>query len=356
MYKFSEIEHIKEGYDPNKLIFVGDIGGTHCNFAIVQADKQQVKLIISLHFLSKEISRFSDVVSWTLEHTCKKYNLHDNLNLSNACFAVAGPVGIEDNVVRLTNLPWHIDLMELKERTSLKNIKIINDFEAIGYGIDLIDQKDILCICKGKEHTQKKPPNKIVIGAGTGLGKSILTWDENKNYYISIPSEGGHADFPMYNQEEFNLIKYIHANCKKETYDPVVWEDVLSGKGISSIYRFLLESKSYSTNDEIAKSQYDASIITSYKATDDCSKETLALFTQFYGRCAKNLALEVFALGGVYIAGGIAVKNPDIFKEEVFLSEFLNNKGMKLFLEKIPVYVVTDYNVSLYGAAKSYIL
>ena len=138
----------------------------------------------------------------------------------------------------------------------------------------------------------------------------------------------------------------------KET---VTWEDILSGKGISTIYKFLLESNlDFVVHDDIVKSNYEAKIIASHKETDACAGETFKWFARFYGRCAKNFALEVLALGGVYIAGGIAAKNPDIFRGELFLSEFLNNEKMKFLLEKIPIYVVVDYNVSLYGAAKSY--
>jgi glucokinase len=121
------------------------------------------------------------------------------------------------------------------------------------------------------------------------------------------------------------------------------------------IYKFLLTNNpTFTRSDDIAKNHYKANIIASYKETDACSKETFEKFARFYGRCARNFALEVLALGGVYIAGGIAAKNPDILQGESFLSEFLKHETMKFLLEKIPIYVVVDYNVSLYGAAKGY--
>jgi len=356
MQTCNEVEYIKKGYDSTKLLLVGDIGGTHSDFAVVEADQKQVRLIISLHFLSREITCFVDVISWILERIQKKYNI----KIDKACFAGAGPVGETGEVVYLTNLPWDIDLGELEKHTSLKSIKIINDFEAIGYGIDLIDQKNIrgesvtLCIHEGQraQKSKNKHHNKIVIGAGTGLGKCILPWNENKKDYIPIASEGGHADFPVHTQEEFRLLEYIKDSSKKNV---VTWEDLLSGKGIGTVYKFLLKNNSaFTGNDAIAKNQYKPSVIASHKEIDACCKETFTWFARFYGRCAKNFALEALALGGVYIAGGIAVKNPDIFQEEPFLSEFLKHETMKFLLEKIPIYVVVDHNVSLYGAAKSY--
>ena len=62
----------------------------------------------------------------------------------------------------MTNLPWDIDLKELENHTPLESIKIINDFEAVGYGIDIIDPKDIICIHEGTKQQEKKY-NKVVI-------------------------------------------------------------------------------------------------------------------------------------------------------------------------------------------------
>jgi glucokinase len=350
MHTFKEVEYIKSGYDSKKLLLVGDIGGTYSNFAIFEAG-QPLRLIISLHFLSKEIASFLGVVRLALEHLEKKYDI----KVDKACFAGAGPVRL--GVIHVTNLPWNIDVNELKKGTSLKSIKIINDFEAIGYGIDLIDQKNVVCICEGVREKKLKKLNKIVIGAGTGLGKCTLTWSDNKNDYVVIPSEGGHSDLPVYNQEEFMLLEYIKKIRKK---DVVAWIDILSGEGISTIYKFLLESnRDFVAHDDIVKSNYEPKIIVAHKEIDSCAMETLKWFVRFYGRCAKNFALEVLALDGVYIAGGIAAKNPDIFRSldgsSLLLSEFLKNEKMKFLLEKIPIYLVLDYNVSLHGAAKSYL-
>ena len=130
---------------------MGDIGGTRCNFAVAAVVEGNVKLVASLHLFSKEITRFVDAVSGVLEHFEKTHGII----VDRACFAVAGPIRAEDEVVRLTNLDWKIDVQELKAQTLLKTIKLINDFEAIGYGIDLIDQKDVVCVCEG-ERMQKQ--------------------------------------------------------------------------------------------------------------------------------------------------------------------------------------------------------
>jgi glucokinase len=56
------------------------------------------------------------------------------------------------------------------------------------------------------------------------------------------------------------------------------------------------------------------------------------------------------ALGGIFIAGGIALKNKEIFNTPTFISEFENTYRRSDLLKKIPIYVIMNYDVSLYGA------
>lgn len=46
---------------------------------------------------------------------------------------------------------------------------------------------------------------KIVIGPGTGLGQGFLTKSEFSPFYEVYPCEGGHAEFSIRNQEDYDL-------------------------------------------------------------------------------------------------------------------------------------------------------
>ena len=58
----------------------------------------------------------------------------------------------------------------------------------------------------------------------------------------------------------------------------------------------------------------------------------------------------MLALNGIYIAGGIAAKNLAVFKDQVFMDEFLACNRQIDLLKNIPIKIILDYNVSLYGA------
>jgi len=79
--------------------------------------------------------------------------------------------------------------------------------------------------------------------------------------------------------------------------------------------------------------------------------ETLDLWTAIYGAEAGNLALKVLALGGVYVAGGIAVKIIDKIKDGAFFAAFRDKWKFEGLLSNIPVSVVLNESAPLLGAA-----
>jgi glucokinase len=63
------------------------------------------------------------------------------------------------------------------------------------------------------------------------------------------------------------------------------------------------------------------------------------------------LALKVLALGGVYVAGGIAVKILEKMKDGSFFKSFKDKWHFEKLLEKIPVSVILNENAPQLGAA-----
>ena len=245
-----------------------------------------------------------------------------------------------------SNLKITIDAKDIIKHTALECVFIVNDFEVVGYGVSRIAKKDLVTVQVG---TEFKYGNKAILGAGTGLGKSILRWVESKQRYLPVASEGGHADFVAQNGLELELINFIR---ETEKYcSNISWENVLSGKGIKRIYAFLGATRSYSSQDiTLAKDgpHPDERFTSRYR--DKRCNDTFELYAKFYARCAKNWALDALALGGVYIAGGIASHNVEMFKLSIFLQEFSNCGKQQQILKSMPIWVIADYDVSLYGA------
>jgi glucokinase len=188
---------------------------------------------------------------------------------------------------------------------------------------------------------------KVIIGAGTGLGKCIV----DDRLHTPMASEAGNTDFPAQDEMELKLMNFIK---KREGIHSVSYMDMISGQGLKRIYLFLRESGRFpvtKVTEEIEKSDDKPAMISKYRNEDELCRETFRLYTKFYARCAKNFALDCVATGGIYIAGGIASKNSDIFISDDFKKEF--EKCSLQALHNIPIYVILNYDVGLYGACLS---
>ena len=77
----------------------------------------------------------------------------------------------------------------------------------------------------------------------------------------------------------------------------------------------------------------------------------MALFVSIYGAAAGNLALQVMALGGIYIRGGIAPKVIWKLKDGTFMKAFKNKGRFSKMVAAIPVKVIMNDRAALLGAA-----
>ena len=284
-----------------------------------------------------------------MDYSINKYDI----TVEDSCIGAAGVVSSSQDYVKLTNVAWDVSANELVQKTPLKSAVIINDFQTIGYGINLLDHKNPndLFVVRPEQEKNQKMATKSILGAGTGLGKCILTYDEHFNAYVPIASEGGHGDFPARDNFELELIDFIKKF--RNISQPITYEELLSGRGIESIYMFLKQSGKFIESrhsNEIENSNDRAAKISNYRKDDELCAETFKLFTKFYGRCAKNFVLDSLSVGGLYVAGGIAAKNKDIFTTNEFLSEFEDAYRRSEVLRETPIYVINNYDVSLYGA------
>jgi len=327
-----------------------DIGGTNTNLGVAGIKNKRPTLMFSLNFKSQELPSLVPAIKDALNYAKDKHNVE----IKNACIGAAGVVSSNKDYAELTHVKWNVNTKEILNETTLNSAFIINDFQAIGYGINLLNynnKEDIFLVKAGKTNTESPKETKAIIGAGTGLGKSILAYDEHAEAYIPIPSEGGHSDFPAQDDFEIQLLNFIKK--LRNISQPITYEELLSGRGIESIYSFLKEisqTKENKYTKEIENATDKAALISKYRTEDKICGETFCLFARYYGRCAKNFVLDTMATGGLFIAGGIATKNKEIFKTKEFLDEFENAHQRKDVLNQTPIYVITNYDVSIYGA------
>lgn len=310
-----------------ETILVCDIGGTNSNLAIA-ALGTSVRIQHKIRESTAKYDDFTRLLDDYLERI--------PIKITGACLAIAGPVA--GRRVEMTNTALVIDAEEIKTRLHLGKVLLINDFAAIGYATNRLDGEDAIVLNPGKP---RDGALKAVVGAGTGLGKSLLVYQKDSRLYLPYPSEGGHTDIPLFGPEE---------NALASTLPQPTYEDFLSGRGLEFLYSTLQRASfPHAPPNLLAKEISEA------RNLHPCARTTFELFVKFYARCARNFAIDLMAQGGVYLAGGIAASNPDVFLRS-FMEEFVRHPLPKFehLLRDIPVTLISNYDISLKGAALAY--
>jgi len=265
-------------------------------------------------------------------------------SVAAACFALAGPVS--GRRVKLTNLPWEVDADALAARFAIPRISLINDFEAVGHGIAVLQPDDLLTLQPGAPQAQGV---RVVVGAGTGLGVAWLSWQDGG--YAVHPSEGGHMDFAPADATQYALLQYL-----QQRHGHVSCERIVSGPGLGAIFEFLRDSGLGSPSAQLvaAMGEGDAAEALArfaQQGDESIAQKALDLFVRVYGAFVGNLALIALPRGGIYVAGGIAAKIAATMQHGDFMRAFHDKGRYTGLLETLPLHIVTNPQVGLLGAS-----
>lgn len=318
------------------MILAGDVGGTKCNLALFSEENGKLTAVFQQRFASKEFAQFDRIVK-EFSRQAAPYMAGDRIVAAG--FGVAGPV--INNRVRATNLPWTVDTENLVEVLKCKQVVVLNDLGATGHSIEHLPKEDFCVLNPGKVEFGG---TKALLAAGTGLGQAILVW--NGARYQVVPSEGGHSDFAPHTEQQIELLRFM-----RRRYPQVSWELILSGRGFRTLHEFLAPNVMHPSFED--PDADPAPEITRQGLDKSCPVcvETLDLWTAVYGAEAGNLALKVLALGGVFVAGGIAVKILEKMRDGTFFKAFQDKWRFEAMLNNVPVSVVLNESAPLIGAA-----
>jgi glucokinase len=302
------------------LTLLGDIGGTNSRFAINgPAGRPERVLIIE-----------NDKVA-SLEAAITHYLERIDVQPTAAVLAVAAPLdGRRD--IELTNRNWHFRRQDLADRFGFANLRLVNDFEAIGWALSRISGDDARVL---GNHVPERQGVKAVLGPGTGLGVAALVHAEGRSFVVS--SEGGHISFGARYEDEIEVFRRL-----MQSHGVVSAETVVSGPGLVRLAGAVDPERTYQTPEAVVKAAL---------AGDAGAKATVRLFVRLLGRFAGDVALVFKALGGVYIAGGVASRLGELLDEWDFRAAFEGHPPHEHLLKEIPSLLMTRSQPGLLGCA-----
>ena len=154
-----------------------------------------------------------------------------------------------------------------------------------------------------------------------------------------MSGESGHVGFAPENPMQVELLASL-ANGFGRVSD----ERLVSGSGLVNIYQFL------ATRSQTVSERFDAATIFSRVETDLIAQEAVALFFELLGQVAGNFVLATGSFDGLFIAGGIVQRYPELLQSSAFRAGFENKGRHRGLMQAVPTVLVHHPLPGLLGA------
>jgi glucokinase len=304
------------------ICLAADIGGTYSRLA--WRTPQQAQGWVEQRFDNAGFADLEAVIARGRE-------LLDGEAQAIECMVLALPGPVHEDPVQLTNIDWRVQRAALRRRFGVRELLIVNDFQAAALGAVGTAAESLRVLNPG----QADAGPVVVAGAGTGLGMAWLAGRDDPA--LPRATEGGHLDFAPNDERQVALYRHLAAR-----HGHVSYERILSGDGLLELYRWSAGAS--------ASAASPAEVAALAAADDACANEAVALFVQIFAAYAGNLALAFNPSGGIYLCGGLTAHLAERFSAETFAAAFSAKGRMRDLVRRIPVYLVTGGEVGLAGA------
>lgn len=317
-----------------RKFLVMDLGGTKLHAACAVESGNAFVIQDEVKLLNQHYPDFMAAVS-DLPTNLKKHPF----DAVGVC--IGGPTREDEGA--LTNLDWRVSRALLQEKFAVAKVVLMNDMQAQGYGTLGIAPENTTILQRGTSYPRA---NRAVIALGTGLGEGMLTRDGEQFY--AHAGEGGHATFASETERDWQLYSFL-----RKKYKHVSWERIVSGKdGMRNLLEFLCQGRGNDEYTQALAGHGDVGRFVMEKARggDSICKNVVDLFIEYSAREAGNLCLKAYALGGLYLCGGIA---PRLLPElQASFCKYFSQKGrFQDLLTEVPITVCQDPNQALRGVA-----
>lgn len=303
-------------------ILLCDIGGTHIRFAVSQPGSfmcQPEKLRVDRHH--------------SLEDAIQRYLLSQSIAADDVDYLYLAFSDRND---------WVREVAVLQTGLPRAGLRKIKDFEASAMGCLCAEEGDFERLYGDRAgHTEHA--SRVVLGVGTGLGVAYITG--KPEHEVVQRTHGGHM-LPALPLPEHRDIFDALALERKDGFIPI-YEDVLSGKGMFRLYRYLCQ------RSHLNPQYHDESDLLISGRDDPLVQMTLKFFHEILGVFTHQAVAFMYSYNGVYLTGGVIdrLKLAGLFDTETFLRSFhqANIPVVRSDVMATPVYWIRDEFVSLRG-------
>lgn len=313
----------------DSTVVVLDVGGTNTRIALLRWDDNALRLCSTIR--REPVStrgKLLDLVATILIE-------HGSPIVSACVAAVAGPAKSDDSVT-VTN--WlkesRLRKQDFEEAVGQPlQFRLLNDMEAAATGLASLavsraKRQDVVSL-RGERHQDLFNGTMCLLCPGTGLGFSALLDVRSLSTaesFLVVSTEGQHCQAPCPSgmMPAYKWISEYVLGGKAPS-----WEDIVSGRGLESLYR--------AASPRML--ELPASAIAERAALDSDSGAIKAL-TYYYrvaAAFAQQMALTFSPTGGVFLGGTSTRKNRELLGSLPFSEWFDDNQKQQRMLRTFPL-------------------
>jgi glucokinase len=313
-----------------RTFLAADIGGTHARLALVAwpARTGMPEVVAYEVYRCADHPHLEDLVQCFLDTVQAQPR---DMVLACAGYEHAG-------MVVNRNLAWPVMPAQLAANLGMRQVRLLNDFEALGYATTHLAPGNTVLLKPGQGKVPADGPV-LIVGPGTGLGAAVRLPGTPDRVLVT---EAGQIQLAA----RQGIEQEVYAQLALQE-DHVPYEAVLSGPGLLRIYRALCAMR-----DRYPTLAQPAEITTAALADpSSLAGEALGLFCGWLGSFTADLCLLYGATGGAYLAGGFLSRMLPFMQGSDLVHRFVDKGVMRPFLNRIPIHVVDHGQLGVIGAA-----
>lgn len=320
---------------PHRVLpfLAADVGGTHVRVGLVR-DGDAAAPTHYRKFVGAEHTGLAEILEVFLA------GLPAGLDVHHGVIASAGHV-LEDGSLLSVNLPWPVSPQRIRERLGFRDLRLVNDFEAVAHAVSAPGTQSLLHL---SGPAQPMPGPVLVVGPGTGLGAAVRI--PGRGGAVVLATEAGQASLTVGTGLEIAVLREF---LRGQSHVPI--EYALSGPGLLHLHRALAQVR----DTQPTHTSPDAITAAALAGGDALAHDTLELFCGLLGSAVGDMALLYGAHGGVRLAGGVLPRISRFLAASSFVPRFLDKGPMREALLRIPVTLVEHGQLGVIGAAHWYL-
>jgi glucokinase len=323
--------------DPGQPFLAADIGGTHARIGLVNGRGDGRQPVRVLHFHRYACADWPDLTAMLRDFVAQlAHTPHAAAAAGIRECAVACAGYVLDDAIVNGNLAWPVSISAIRDGLGIRQLAVINDFEAVAYATQFIDAAETRCIIEAPVPSSGPV---LVMGPGTGLGSAVLLPGLPRARVLA--TEAGQISLAPGSEREIEILRLL-----RRERSHVSFEDALSGPGLLKLYRALAElhgrAARWSTPAEVTAAALEG--------RDPVAREVLEIFCGLLGSFVGDLGL-LYGARAIYLAGGILPRIHDFLLASTFAERYLNKGVMRAWLQQVPVRLIEHGQLGVIGAA-----